>query len=324
MKHLESKDLSITEIYSLLIGGIIPRPLALIATTSEKGYHNVSPFSQFNVFSFNPPIVGFSVLKRFSDGSHKDTYENLRLTHECTIQLVTYDMVDQANLSSADYAHEVDEFIKSGLTPIPSDLITSPRVKESPFQMECVLNQIIEFGEDKGAGSLMICEVIKFHVADEVFVGDQIEPELLDAVGCCSDSIYSRTAGETLFEVLPPKGTDGIGYDRLPDFVKSSEILSANNLAQLALIEKIPDEEDVENFILLYEPQGEIDKDIDLLTTFERYERFENYQQMMTTVIRMKSENHRLTKQCVEKTAQVALRFRDVKFAWKALLYEFS
>jgi len=321
MRHLEPKEMSVTEIFSLITGGITPRPIALVATTSEDGHQNLAPFSFFNVFGVNPPYVAFSPSRKMHDGSQKDTYYNLKRTHECTIQLVTSDMVEQVNLTSADYPHGLNEFSHCGLTPIPSDLVTSPRVKESPFQMECVLDQIIELGKGKGSGNLMICEVVKFHVVEEIFRNNMIDPDLLDVVGRSGGRCYTRNIGEALFEVERPKSSQSLGFKKLPDFILKSQVLTANNLAQLAGYHQIPNEEEVADFILCYEPQKEYDPDQDLSRTFEHYCLDQDYHQMITVAIALKHQKHPLTLQILERTAQMALHFGDQKFAWKTLIY---
>jgi flavin reductase (DIM6/NTAB) family NADH-FMN oxidoreductase RutF len=251
--HLDPKKANISDIQRLLLGGVSPRPIALVSTISEDGTNNLSPFSFFNAFGANPPVVGFSASRRVRDGGLKDTYNNLMATKECVIQAVTYDMVEQVSLSSTEYDTGVDEFIKSGLTPIDSYLVKAKRVKESPFQMECKLIDMINFSNEKGAGNLAICEVVYFHADDDIFDNGIIHPDLIDLVGRNSGNFYTRASGEALFEIEKPLVKKGIGYDNIPDFIKESHIFTANNLGRLGNSEILPDDIDVKNFINSFE-----------------------------------------------------------------------
>lgn len=320
MRHIEPKDLPVAEIYSLLLGGVSPRPIALAATISEAGAVNLSPFSFFNTFGANPPTVAFSPTTRLGNGSRKDTYYNLKQVGECTIQAVTYDMVEQVNLASTWYEPGIDEFVKSGLTPIPSDLVRPPRVKESPFQMECILDRDIPLGEDKGSGHLMICRVVKFHIAEEIFSKKGIDPQRIDLVGRNGENFYTRASGSAIFEVEKPLSKKGIGYDQLPQHIKESYVFTANNLAKLANVKAIPGEKEVRDFIKRIAVKKKPDKNKDLLPTFERLYRLGDYEQMLSIAVRLKRDKHPLAKQKIEMAAQVALEKNDKNFAWKAAL----
>jgi flavin reductase (DIM6/NTAB) family NADH-FMN oxidoreductase RutF len=321
MRHIEPKDLPAAEVFSLLLGGVSPRPIALVATISEKGEINLAPFSFFNVFGANPPTVAFSPSTRIRDGSRKDTYYNLNQVGECTIQAVTYDMVEQVNLASTWYEPGVDEFAKSGLTPIPSDLVRPPRVKESPFQMECILDRMISLGEDKGSGNLMICRVVKFHIAEEIFGEKGIDPQRIDLVGRNGADFYTRASSSAIFEVEKPLLKKGIGYDQLPQHIKESHVFTANNLAKLANAAAIPNKKEVREFIKRIETKKKPDENVDLLPTFERFHRLGDYERMLSIAVRLKKENHPLAKQKIELAAKVALKKNDKDFAWKAALY---
>jgi len=322
MKHIETKDLSVAEAFSFLLAGVSPRPIALVATVSEKGNRNLAPFSFFNTFGANPPTVAFSPSARIRDGSRKDTYYNLKQVGECTIQAVTYDMVEQVNLASTWYEPGVDEFVKSGLTPIASDLVRPPRVKESPFQMECVLDRVIPLGDGKGSGNLMICRVLKFHIAEDIFAagGKSIDPQRLDLVGRNGGDFYTRAQGSALFEVEKPLVTKGIGYDQLPPHIKASHVFTANNLAKLGNTEKIPTKKEVMEFIKEIE-RIKPGKESDLLGAFERYRRVGEYRHMLAVAVCLKKENHPLAGQKIETAAKEALEKNDRDFAWKAALY---
>lgn len=228
------------EIQKLLQSGIAPRPIALVSTISETGIVNLSPFSFFNMFSTDPPIIGFSAARRLRDGSTKDTYNNIKVTKECVVQVVTFDMVEQASLSSTEYDANVDEFQKAGFTAVPSELVKPPRVKESPFQMECILHQMIEFGNKGGAGNLALCEVVRIHVKEELFESGVIHPDKIQLVGRMSGDFYTLAAGESVFSVAKPLQKKGIGIDMLPEFIRSSRYLTGNELAKLANVEQVP------------------------------------------------------------------------------------
>jgi len=321
MRHLEPKDLSVPEVFSLLLGGVSPRPIALVATLSGNGKNNLAPFSFFNAFGSNPPLVGFSPSARVKDGSRKDTYYNLRRENECTIQAVTYDMVEQVNLASTAYEPGVDEFIKSGLTPIPSHLVRPPRVKESPFQMECRLEREVPLGKGGGSGNLMICRVLKFHVAEDVFGEKGIDPRRIDLVGRNGADFYTRASGGAIFEVEKPPLEKGIGYDQLPQHIKESHVFSANNLAKLGGAAAVPGHDQVLEFIKNIEKKEEPDEDMDLLIMFERFRRLKDYRRMLWAAVGLKKEKHPLARQKIELAAKEALESNDKDFAWKAALY---
>ncbi len=320
MRHIEPKDLSISEVLSLLLGGINPRPIALVATISENGNNNLAPFSFFNAFGANPPIVAFSPSSRVRDGSHKDTYHNLKRTKECTIQVVTFDMVEQVNLASTEYETGIDEFVKSGLTPIPSDLVKSARVKESPFQMECRLNQIVYLGEGKGSGNLMICEVIKFHIDEWIMEDNQIDPFKMDLVARNGANYYTRASGDAIFEVERPLLTKGIGYDQLPESMKLSSIFTGNDLAKFGNSEKIPSHQEVCAFIEQMEKKLPIDPELEPEHLLERAIRDSDYEMMLLVGMYLKKQNHLRAKTIIERAAQVALHNNQREFAWNAAM----
>jgi len=304
----------------LLTSGVAPRPIALVATMSENNLPNLAPFSFFNTFGANPPMVAFSPSTRGRDGTRKDTYHNLKREKECTIQVVTFAMVEQVNLASTEYETGVDEFIKSGLTPIPSDLVRPPRVKESPFQMECVLEREVSLGDGKGSGNLMICRVLKFHVAEEVYGEKGIDPRRMDLVGRMGANYYTRASGDAVFEVAKPLLTKGMGYDGLPQHIKDSHVLSANNLAKLAGAETVPTGAEVAELIASVEGEVCIDSDGDSLSVFERYRRLGDYRRMLSIGVQLKRQGHPRARQAIELSAKEALEQNDRDFAWKALL----
>ncbi len=204
MKHLLAKDLSPKDTLEILTGGVGPRPIALVSTLSKEGKRNLAPFSFFNAFGSNPPIVVFSPARKTRNGGFKDTYNNLLETKECVVQVVTYAMAKQVNICSIEFKPGVDEFIESGLTPLDSLKVKPPRVKESPFQMECVLKQMVPLEEKPGSGNLAICEVLVFHIAENVYKDGIIHPDLLDLIGRNGGHFYTRASGEALFELEKP------------------------------------------------------------------------------------------------------------------------
>ena len=319
MRHIHPDELKITELAKLLTSAIAPRPIALVATISENGEPNLAPFSFFNMFGANPPMVAFSPSIRVRDGSHKDTYHNLVREKECTIQMVNFDMVGQVNLASTEYDTGVNEFIKSGLTPIPSDTVKPPRVKESPFQMECRLMQEVSLGNGKGAGNLMICRVEKIHVAEEVFVKDSIDPYRMDLVARMGENYYSRASGNALFELDKPSEIKGMGYDKLPEQVKQSHVFTANDLAQLAGAETLPVKKEVKELIENIKKDFTFDNEADLLQLFQHYLRMKDHMKMLAVALCLKKRKHILANQKIELAAQTALHNNDRHFAWKAI-----
>lgn len=249
MLTLDPKELSTKELHGYLLGSVGPRPIALASTIDEEGRANLSPFSFFNVFSANPPIAIFSPARRVRNNTTKHTLENASATKEVVINVVSYNIVEQTSLSSTEYADGVNEFIKAGFTPVKSDFVAPYRVKESPVQMECIVKDIVSLGEEGGAGNLVICEIVKIHLSESILnAHQQIDPHKIDLVGRMGANWYCRASGESIFEVQKPNTNIGIGYDQLPTRIKSSFILSGNDLAKLANVEKIPSVENVEKF----------------------------------------------------------------------------
>jgi len=288
MISFNPKDLPTGKLHGYLLSAVAPRPIAFASTIDAHGNVNLSPFSFFNVFSANPPIMIFSPARRVRDNTTKHTLQNVEAVKEVVINVVNYDIVHQMSLSSTEYPEDVNEFEKAGLTMLPSDEIKPFRVAESPIQFECKVNEIIKLGAEGGAGNLVICEVVKLHIADEVMNADStINQEALDLVARAGGSYYSR-AKRGFFEIPKPLRTMGIGVDNLPDHVKNSMILTGNNLGMLANVDELPKPEAVKQFI----------KDIS-----ERYPEIE-------------TASHRKK----HKLAQNYLSYGDVKSAWKLLL----
>ena len=232
-----------------MLSSVGPRPIALVSTIDNEGRPNLSPFSFFNVFSANPPIAIFSPARRVRNNTTKHTLQNAALTKEVVINVVSFPIVEQTSLSSTDYKEGVNEFIKSGLTPLESIQVKPYRVKESPVHMECLVKDIISLGEEGGAGNLVVCEIVKMHISENVLnEHNQIDPNKIDLVGRMGANWYCRASNTSLFEVQKPNSKIGIGYDQLPQHIRDSDILSGNDLAKLANVKSLPSMEDVEKF----------------------------------------------------------------------------
>lgn len=234
-------DLSPTQTQMILQSAIAPRPIAFVSTIDENGAINLSPFSFFNMFSANPPIAIFSPAKRVRDNSSKHTLENVLQVKECVINMVSYDMVQQMSLASTDYPKGVDEFVKAGFTALASDIVKPPRVKESPVQMECIVKEVIALGDAPGAGNLVIAEIIKIHIAENILDADgKIDPIKINQVARLGGDWYARITEDSLFKVAKPLTTMGIGVDQIPYEFRNSTILTGNHLGKLGNVEQVP------------------------------------------------------------------------------------
>lgn len=251
MISIDPKSLPIPELHGHLLGAVGPRPIAFASTVDERGNNNLAPFSFFNVFSANPPILIFSPARSGRNNTTKDTFENAKKIPECVINVVTYDMVHQMSLTSSPYPSSVDEFVKAGFIPVPSETVRPMRVKESPVQFECKIIEIKELGNQGGAGNLIICEVTRMHIREDLLVNGKIDQTKIDLVARMGGNWYCRANGSALFEVQKPLTTIGIGFDNLPSDIRNSKILSGNDLGQLANVEQIPNETDVNDYKLI-------------------------------------------------------------------------
>ncbi len=250
MLSIDPKEIKLGQLHAYLSGAIAPRPIALVSTVDENGEDNLSPFSFFNVFSANPPIAIFSPARRVRDNTVKHTYENVKAKPECVINIVNYDIVQQMSLSSTEYPKGVNEFVKSGLTPTPSDVVSAKRVAESPIQLECIVKDEIDLGDGGGAGNLAISEIVRIHINENVLdeMG-RIDPVKIDQVARLGGDWYCR-AKDSLFEVAKPLERMGMGVDQLPADIRLSKILTGNHLGQLGNTEKMPDETEVNEYKL--------------------------------------------------------------------------
>jgi flavin reductase (DIM6/NTAB) family NADH-FMN oxidoreductase RutF len=281
------------KVHSLLLGAINPRPIAFASTINEEGRPNLAPFSFFNVFSANPPILIFSPARRGRDNTTKHTFENVKKVREVVINIVNYDMIQQMSLASCEFPEGVNEFEKSGLTAVSSDKIKPFRVKESPAQFECIVKDIIELGQEGGAGNLIICEVVMMHFHDQILSEDgSIDQRKIDTVARMGGDWYCRANGNAIFEVAKPNAKLGIGVDSIPKEIKNSKVLTGNNLGQLGNIERLPSETDVNDYRLT-----ELS---DLFITFE-------------------SDANKL-EYALHQHAKSLLENGDIENAWKVLL----
>ncbi len=247
--HIDPKAIPTGKMHGYLLSAVAPRPIAFASTVDENGVPNLAPFSFFNCFSSNPPILVFSANRRQTDNSTKDTYANIKATREVVINTVSYSFVRQMALASIDYPSDVNEFEKAGFTPLESELIKPFRVAESPVQFECKVNDIIELGSGGGAGNLFICEVLLMHVKEEVLGADgRIDPNKIDLVSRMGGPLYCRASGDAIFQIVQPFDKIGIGFNNIPPKVRSSKVLTGNDLAELASVESLPSKEEIEGF----------------------------------------------------------------------------
>lgn len=234
-------EIKTSELHSYLLGAVAPRPICFASTVDKEGNPNLSPFSFFNVFGSNPTTLIFSPARRVRDNTIKHTLENIYQTKEVVINVVNYAMVQQISLSSCEYPKGVDEFAKAGFTKLAAEKVKPFRVAESPVQMECKVRDIIETGTEGGAGNLVICEVLIMHINDEVLnEKKQIDPHKIDLVARMGADFYCRASGGAVFEVPKPNTELGIGVDALPEGIRRSQILTGNNLGQLANVHEMP------------------------------------------------------------------------------------
>ena len=288
MISIDPKEVLTSKLHGYLLGAVGPRPIAFASTVDEIGRPNLSPFSFFNVFSANPPILIFSPARRVRNNTTKHTLENVLATKEVVINMVNYDMVQQMSLSSTEYDEGVNEFEKAGLTALKSDIIKPFRVAEAPVQFECIVTLVQALGKDGGAGNLIFSEVVKIHI-DETILNEtgSIDQHKIDLVARMGGNWYSR-ANQGMFEVPKPLSTLGVGVDQIPENIRNSDVLSGNDLGMLGNVDKMPSEEEVAKFVA---SQTEIRS---LLSSGKRKE--------------------------IELKAKTLLENKDVLSAWKVLL----
>ncbi len=294
----DPKEITTGKLHGLMLGVIAPRPIAFASTVDKEGNTNLSPFSFFNVFSSNPPILVFSPARRVRDNTSKHTLENVLEVPEVVINIVNHPMVDQMSLSSTEYERGVDEFVKSGLTPIASDTVKPPRVGESPAAFECKVNDVIRLGDEGGAGNLIIAEVKMMHIKEDMLdETGRPDPFKLDLIARMGGDYYSRVNEGSLFTIPKPNSKIGIGHDQIPAAIRNSSVLTGNNLGRLGNITEIPDNEAVLAFAESIEIQ-------------EILKRFQNDKESL--------ENH------LHQLGKRYLELNDLEKAWLTLLQQIN
>ncbi|TRZ44484.1 flavin reductase family protein [Robertkochia solimangrovi] len=250
MLTISPGEVTTAKLHGYLLGAVGPRPIAFASTIDKDGRVNLSPFSFFNVFSANPPILIFSPARRVRDNTEKHTLENCREVPEVVINVVSYEIVQQMSLSSSEYPKGVNEFEKGGFTMLKSDLVSPFRVAESPVQMECKVNEVVALGDEGGAGNLIICEVLRMHISEEVLSedGNTIDQHKIDLVSRMGGNWYSRS-NQGMFEVPKPLSIPGIGVDNIPSSIRYSKFLTGNELGMLGNISELPGKEVVAQFV---------------------------------------------------------------------------
>lgn len=247
MLTLHTADLTPLQIQNYLQYAIAPRPICFASTIDKAGNVNLSPFSFFNMFSSNPPLCVFSPARRVRNNTTKHTLENILEVPECVINIVNYDMVQQVSLASAEYPKGTNEFIKAGFTPLKSELVKPPRVSEAPVQLECTIRNVISLGDTPGAGNLILADIKLIHIRESILdETGKIDQAKIDLVARLGGDWYCRVTKDNLFKVTKPLAIIGIGVDSLPSSVRNSKILTGNNLGQLANVEELPADEEIE------------------------------------------------------------------------------
>ncbi|MBL0050508.1 MAG: flavin reductase family protein [Bacteroidetes bacterium] len=247
---VDPREIKTMDLHSYMLSSIAPRPIAFASTIDKNGNPNLSPFSFFNAFGSNPPIVVFSPARRVRDNTIKHTLENIYDTKEVVINAVSYAMVHQQSLASCEYAKGVNEFEKAGFTAVASQIVKPFRVKESPVQMECKVLEVKETGTQGGAGNLIICEILLMHIDDNILdEHGKIDQHKIDLVARLGGDWYCRASGDALFTVPKPLAKQtSIGVDAVPQNIKQSDVLSGNNLGLLGNSESLPDGDEIKNF----------------------------------------------------------------------------
>lgn len=245
-KTIDPTTISQPDLHAYLLSAVAPRPICFASTIDSAGNVNLSPFSFFNVFSSSPPLMIFSPSRSGRDNSLKHSHQNVKEVPEVVINIVDFNIVEQMSLSSTAYEKGVNEFLKSGLTPIPSEKVKPPRVAEAPVSFECTVDRVIELADTPGAGNLVFAKVELIHI-NEKYLDEhgKLDPKRLDLVGRMGGSWYSRASGDSLFEIPKPIRSKGIGVDQLPESIRDSEVLTGNNLGRLGNLEKLPDNDEI-------------------------------------------------------------------------------
>lgn len=250
-KTIDTAAVKTKDLHGYLLGAVGPRPIAFASTISPDGVPNLAPFSFFNVFSANPPILIFSPARRVRDNTTKHTLQNILLRPEVVVNVVSYELVEQMNLASSEYEEGINEFAKAGLTEVASELVAPPRVAESPVQMECKVVEIKPLSDARGAGQLIFAKVLRMHIKEEILdAAGQIDPNKIDLVGRMGGAWYSRASGDGIFEVEKPAAPAGMGIDSLPEHIRNSSVLTGNDLGKLGHFASLPSAEAVADWWL--------------------------------------------------------------------------
>jgi flavin reductase (DIM6/NTAB) family NADH-FMN oxidoreductase RutF len=245
MLKIDPKNIATKDLHQFMLGAVAPRPIAFASTISLDGIPNLAPYSFFNAFSSNPPIVIFSSNRRVANNTTKDTLKNVQDTGEVVINVVSHSIVRQMAIASIEYDTGVNEFEKAGFTPLASELVRPFRVAESPVQMECKVEQILPLGEGGGAGNLIICRIVLMHISEDVLTeSGRIDPHKIDLMGRMGRFYYARASGAAIEEIVQPVDLIGIGFDGLPSALRNSKILTGNNLGELAALPALPSAEE--------------------------------------------------------------------------------
>ena len=235
------KDLKPLDAQNYLQHAIAPRPICFASTIDAEGNINLSPFSFFNLFSSNPPIVIFSPARRVRDNTTKHTLQNVLEVPEVVINIVDYTIVQQTSLASCEFEKGTNEFEKAGFTMEASTQVKPPMVKESKIKLECKVIEVKPLGTQGGAGNLVIAEVLVMHIDDSILNAEnKIDQTKLNLVARLGGDWYCKVNESNLFKVEKPNTQLGIGVDALPTSIKNSKILSGNNLGQLANVNQMP------------------------------------------------------------------------------------
>ena len=249
IKTLDPTTIPQPELYTILSTAVAPRPICFASTIDNEGNVNLSPYSFFNVFSSNPPVMVFSPTRSGRDNSLKHTHQNVVEVPEVVINVVNHKMAEQMSLSSTSYEKGVNEFVKAGFTEVPSVKVKPPRVGEAPVSFECTVLEVVELAQTPGAGNLIIAQVDMIHINDDYLTDDVLDTEKLDLMGRMGGNWYIRAIKESLFEIPKPIRTHGIGVDALPKGIRESDILTGNNLGRLGNLEQLPSQKDIKTIV---------------------------------------------------------------------------
>ncbi|UWX54450.1 flavin reductase family protein [Maribacter litopenaei] len=253
-KTIDPNSVSQQELHGYLLSAVAPRPICFASTVDKDGNVNLSPYSYFNIFSINPPIMIFSPNRSGRDGSMKHSHQNVLEVPEVVINIVNYPMVEQMSLTSTSYDKGVNEFVKAGFTQVPSEKVKPPRVGEAPVAIECSVTEVIELADTPGAGNLILAKVELVHInTDYLDTNEQLDTQKLDLVGRMGGNWYTRSSGASLFEIPKPIRNQGIGVDQLPEKVRNSTVLTGNNLGRLGNLEDLPTKESIDRIAALPE-----------------------------------------------------------------------